>query len=361
VKQGSLPPTALCNTGHVHRRPQEAKALLSSLLKEVSRSFYRTLRVLPATIRPQISLAYLLARASDTIADTDLVPLERRLGALDMLRGRILGLHKKPVELGELARHQGAGAERVLLENCEQALELIQTLSSADLERLRTVLEIIISGQELDLRRFASASADQVIALSTDADLEDYMYRVAGCVGEFWTKMCHAHVFPQAALDETDLMTKAVKFGKGLQLVNILRDLPADLRKGRCYLPASVLAQAGLAPSDLMQSANEPRFRQAYNRYLQHADDYLEVGWAYTELTPRRCVRLRLACAWPLLIGRETLDLLRTNNVLEPNQRLKISRQQVKRIIWRTVLYYPWPTAWRQLFFSARTSVFQAH
>ena len=51
--------------------------LLTTLLREVSRSFYLTMRVLPSAIRPQIGLAYLLARTADTIADTELVPLTR--------------------------------------------------------------------------------------------------------------------------------------------------------------------------------------------------------------------------------------------------------------------------------------------
>ena len=356
MKQGSLPPTVLCHIGSVDHGKLKPQALLSSLLREVSRSFYRTLRILPAAIRPQISLAYLLARTTDTITDTDLVPLDRRLEALDRLRDRILGLNEKPVELGELAQHQDAGAERVLLENCEQAVTLLRHLSSGDLQQVRDVLAIITSGQELDLRRFANASANHLFALAKDEDLEDYTYRVAGCVGEFWTKMCRAHIFPDATLDEADLMRKAVEFGKGLQLVNILRDLPADLRKGRCYIPQEALAKAGLAPLDLMQDSNESRLRPAYNRYLQRAENYLETGWAYTELLPRGSIRLRLACAWPLLIGRETLALLGTGRVLNPHQRIKVTRSQVKRIIWRTIVYYPWPTAWRQLFFSPKTS-----
>ena len=40
------------------------------LLKSVSRSFYLTIRILPARLQAPIGLAYLLARASDTIADT---------------------------------------------------------------------------------------------------------------------------------------------------------------------------------------------------------------------------------------------------------------------------------------------------
>src|ERR1044071_4977148 len=112
-------------------------ASLNALLKQNSRSFYLTLRVLPGPIRPQISLAYLLARTTDTIADTDLVPLERRLGALDALRARILGLNEKPVELGELVKHQGTSEERVLLEHCEQALELLGSLAPGDVQKIR--------------------------------------------------------------------------------------------------------------------------------------------------------------------------------------------------------------------------------
>ncbi len=52
---------------------------LNDLLKATSRSFYLTLRVLPGAMRLQISLTYLLARTTDTIADTELVPLENGL------------------------------------------------------------------------------------------------------------------------------------------------------------------------------------------------------------------------------------------------------------------------------------------
>ena len=82
------------------------------------------------------------------------------------------------------------------------------------------------------MRRFAGASAQSLVALRTDEELDDYTYRVAGCVGEFWTKMCRAHLFPRAPLDDAFLLANGVRFGKGLQLVNILRDVAADLRHG---------------------------------------------------------------------------------------------------------------------------------
>jgi farnesyl-diphosphate farnesyltransferase len=237
---------------------RSAGQLPGALLKEVSRSFYLTLRVLPARIRPQIGLAYLLARTTDTIADTELVPLEQRLAALQELRGRILGTRRAPLDFGELARCQGTPAERTLLEQAETSLALLCALDPDDQRRVREVLRIIASGQELDLRRFAGASAEHILALDTDSDLDDYTYRVAGCVGEFWTRMCLAHVFPRAALDDARLLADGVRFGKGLQLVNVLRDLPADLRHGRCYLPGATLRSASLKPQDLLPQAAGP-------------------------------------------------------------------------------------------------------
>src|SRR5437660_4208238 len=93
--------------------------LLTRLLKEVSRSFYLTLRVLPARVRPQIGLAYLLARTTDTIADTEILPLDQRLAALQALRDRILGLNSTPLNFGEFARQQSSAPESLLLGRVE--------------------------------------------------------------------------------------------------------------------------------------------------------------------------------------------------------------------------------------------------
>src|SRR5215831_11546936 len=92
-----------------------------SLLRQVSRSFYLTLRVLPGRIRSQIGLAYLLARTTDTIADTELIPLEGRVAALERLKECIAQLQTGPLDLSSLASHQGLPAERILLEQSAQS------------------------------------------------------------------------------------------------------------------------------------------------------------------------------------------------------------------------------------------------
>lgn len=324
--------------------------LQTDLLKQVSRSFYLTLRILPAAIRPQIGLAYLLARTTDTIADTQIIPVSERLLALEGLRNKILGDDSTLLNLAEFTHHQGSPAEWMLLERVEDALNALTRFSQEDQQRIRDVLAMITSGQELDLNRFAGAGAERIVSLNTDAELDDYTYRIAGCVGEFWTKICRAHLFSDADLDDEFLLASSIRFGKGLQLVNILRDLPADLRQGRCYLPEDRLWAAGLAPFELLQPANLPRLRPLYDSYLDEAEEHLAAGWVYTNTLPRAQKRVRLACAWPILIGVRTIDKLRAANVLAPELRVKVSRAQVRKIIVQTVFYHPWPAAWNRLF-----------
>jgi farnesyl-diphosphate farnesyltransferase len=60
--------------------------LLRDLLRQVSRLFYTTLAVVPAEVRDHVSLAYLVARAEDTIADTEFIDRPRRLDFLGQLK-----------------------------------------------------------------------------------------------------------------------------------------------------------------------------------------------------------------------------------------------------------------------------------
>ncbi|HMO64447.1 MAG TPA: phytoene/squalene synthase family protein [Verrucomicrobiota bacterium] len=317
--------------------------LLTDLLRDVSRSFYQTLRLLPGRVRGPISLAYLLARATDTVADTELVPVP------DRLRRRILGERPKRLEFGDLAARQADEAERVLLTRIEEAITALEALPGLERGLVREVLRTITSGQMLDVRRFAGAGIHAVRALATEAELDDYTYRVAGCVGEFWTDLCRTRLFPRTQLDDDRLRRDGVRFGQGLQLVNILRDLPRDLRQGRCYLPADALDALGLTAVDLLDPDNEPRLRPVYQHWLHRAQGRLAAGWRYTLVLPWRQVRVRLACAMPVLIGVRTLRLLEAGNPLDPDVRLKIPRAEVKRLLRQAVLRYPVPSWWAAL------------
>jgi farnesyl-diphosphate farnesyltransferase len=333
---------------------------MQDLLKQVSRSFYLTLRVLPQSINAQLSLAYLLARAADTVADTQLVEVGRRREALLQIRKSIqdvcAGIKPSLPDLGDLAEaqvssvHHGTPAERTLLKTLAPILERLQAFSADDRLRIRNVLDTITHGQEMDLIRFSDASVDRIIALHNDAELDEYTYHVAGCVGEFWTHMCRAHVFPKDLLNDEDLLANGIRFGKGLQLVNILRDLPEDLQQGRCYIPEEELSKHNLRPRDLLDANKITAFRPLYDSYLQKAEDHLAAGWLYTTAVPFRYVRIRLSCAWPILIGLETVEELRRGNILDGRYHIRIPHSDTRWMILRSVSLYPIPAAWNGLF-----------
>jgi len=324
--------------------------LLGRLLREVSRSFYTTLAFLPAAIRPQISVAYLLARASDTLVDAGAASVGDRRRALDRLRERVAGRTTAPLDYRALQEGAGTAAERALLGRVEEALSVLDSTPECDRKEIREVLGIIFSGQLLDLDRFGTAAGDDPRALADAAALDDYTYRVAGCVGTFWTTLCRTHVFPGVRLEDRAFDDNAVRFGKGLQLVNILRDLPRDLRLGRCYLPADELQALSLSPRALLDATNESRLRPLYNRWAGVARDHLQAGWQYTNAIPGKQFRLRLACAWPILFGVQTLQRLRVGRVLDPAQRIRISRVDVRSIMVRSVVFYPFRHAWKRQF-----------
>ena len=100
-------------------------------------------------------------------------------------------------------------------------------------------LEKINRGQSLDVQRFGQKNG--VRALSTENELDEYTYLVAGCVGEFWTGpvlSTPAEICRPVDRGDAGLWCA---YGKGLQLINILRDAGSDFRNGRCYFPKGEL------------------------------------------------------------------------------------------------------------------------
>jgi farnesyl-diphosphate farnesyltransferase len=300
--------------------------LIGPLLRDVSRSFYLTLRVLPKEIRPQVSLAYLLARATDTIADTKAVPRAKRVYALQQLQN----LSHVP-ELGTIAEQQTSAGEKQLLLRLEDCIVTLGQFDEADSRRIQELLKIIVGGQIFDLQRFPGETEKELVALSNDEELDRYTYMVAGCVGEFWTKMCVAHLPALHDWNVNEMSALGVRFGKGLQLVNVLRDIPKDLRIGRCYLPTSW-------PGGLLDPKNFGSIRSLYKQWLDAALAHLEAGWQYTMRIPRSEFRLRLACIWPIWIGLMTIARLRTENPLDPGRRIKVSRREVYGVVVASLL-----------------------
>ena len=317
--------------------------LLHDILKQVSRSFYLTLNVLPAGVRDQMGLSYLFARAADTIADTDLIDREQRLKYLNQFRTQFTTAEIDWKVLQEiqtaLIPHQRDSAEAILLQRLEDCLKLYARFPAEDQERIQWLMGVLPDGMEMDLTLFPGESAGHLTALSTLDELDQYTYYVAGCVGEFWTRMVCAHRPAMAQWDVAEMSAIGVRFGKGLQLTNIVKDVARDLHHGRCYVPESLLREADLEPADLLIEANLPKFRPILNRLIRLAMEHLDQGWIYTMAIPRSEIRQRLACMWPILLAGETLKRVATApGLLNPAVNVKVPRSVVYRVMALTTL-----------------------
>jgi farnesyl-diphosphate farnesyltransferase len=307
-------------------------AELMDLLKGVSRSFVLTIRALPRGLRRPVGLAYLLARASDTIADTAAAGIVTRqeclLGFVEtMLRTRSDLFTKVREIVPENA------SERYLLENLERVIDALWLLPTGDRGQIVALLRKITHGQELDLMRFQNPAKTR--ALEMGDELDEYTYLVAGCVGEFWTRICAAHLPRYGRLDVEELCRLGRGFGQGLQLVNILRDIPEDLRNGRCYLPMTELREVGITSPEDFRAGDLRRAAPVFEHWRQKALTYHDEARLYIESI--RPWPIRFACLIPWAIGVRTLKLIGEQSPLENATRVKVTRKEVTRIMRRAV------------------------
>ena len=323
------------------------KKLRSEVLRSVSRSFYLSIRILPGRLRDPVALAYLLARATDTIADTVDVPAKIRGERLRDLAAAIQGessldvIAKLRASFAPLQKNE---AERALIESLPACLEWLNKIDNSDRADVRSVLKKINHGQTLDVERFADAS--QIRALPTAADLDEYTYLVAGCVGEFWTRICGRHLKPFADRSETEMTELGVRYGKGLQLINILRDAGTDLRAGRCYFPNAEIVALGLEPEGILRE--QEKFLSILRRWLEKAQSGIDAGIEYSCAIQNW--RVRFATALPALIGASTLALLREAGPGALEKKVKIERREVRAIISSLIMSFANRQSIAQLF-----------
>jgi farnesyl-diphosphate farnesyltransferase len=260
------------------------------LLKKLARTFALSLRILPASIRPALSLAYMLARASDSIADAATAPTFQRLA---LLRALPDSFPEKSPDLGL------TGDERDLVVRFPDLLKALDAMPAA--AEIKDAWRVILRGQIFDLERFEpSADGEPPQPLSPD-ELVEYTQLVAGSVGEFWTRLSFRHIPDYATKPLDEMLTLARTFGQGLQMVNILRDRRRDADLGRVYIP-------------------DERFYPE----MQRASKLLEAGQSYASAVKSRT--LRAACKLPLDLARQTLALVAEHPL---GLRVKVPRYKV--------------------------------
>ena len=260
------------------------------LLKKLARTFALSLRILPASVRPALSLAYMLARASDSIADASTAPAFQRLA---LLRALPDSYPEKSPDLGL------AGDERDLVVRLPDLLTALEALPDA--AEIKEAWRVILRGQIFDLERFEPSAAGEPAKPLSPEELIEYTQLVAGSVGEFWTKMCFRHIPNYATKPLDELLPLARTFGQGLQMVNILRDRRQDSNAGRVYIP-------------------DERFYPE----MQRASGLLQAGESYSSAVVPRA--LRAACKLPLDLACQTLALVAEHPL---GLRVKVPRHKV--------------------------------
>ena len=306
-------------------------AKIDSLLERTSRSFYPTLKYLPKKIRGQIGLLYLMARVADTIADSKHGETSFLQNLLEQYNDVAQGRSSTLPDFIELAEIQQNEHEAELLRNVEDVLNGLEVYDAADRSIILECLDVIVGGQLLDLQRFGPANeGGKISSLKSNEELDDYTYRVAGCVGVFWSKMSLEHVISLPPEKQDEFFEKGIRFGKALQMINILRDIPEDLRFGRCYIPGEELARFGMKPEDLLDHSNIERFRPLYDEYLEITNNHLDAAIEYIRMLPDGQFRLKASCMLPVLVGQRTVTLLRTGNILNSDDKIKVTRNEMK-------------------------------
>ena len=331
----------------------------ADLLRGASRSFYLTIRVLPRPVRGPIQLAYLLARAADTIADTGTLSSNVRLKHLKRFRAWLSDRSNEPPApltgvVVEQPRREDP--ETYLLQAVPRLFDQLDNMSEDDRRNVQRTVNTLVRGMEFDLTTFPAPDSGRIGALDTIDDLDRYTYLVAGCVGEFWTDVMIAHVPAVREWDRERMVEIGIRFGKALQMTNIIRDVPKDLRAGRCYVPSEMLESVGLAPEDLLSPDSGEDARPVLADLMRRALEFYGSAEEYVVATPRRSARLRLAMIWPVLIGLATLHLLmRSPNWLDPDTRIRVSRRWVYWMMIRSI-----PCAWSNALFTSWTKSLRA-
>jgi phytoene synthase len=121
----------------------------------------------------------------------------------------------------------------------------------------RHALEAIVDGVAMDVDGAVFETAE---------DLYPYCYRVASAVG-----LCCIEIFGY-----TDARARqyAVDLGTALQLTNIIRDVGADARAGRVYLPREDLRAHGVTVDDLVAGRHDAAFVSLMQHQAARARDF---------------------------------------------------------------------------------------
>jgi len=212
----------------------------------VARSFWLIPEIIPARSRDDIALLYRFCRQLDDAVD-EAASLDDARAAIRQQRDELAGrIEPRPHVAAFLA-----GARR----------------SGLPLECAGFLLE----GMESDLGP---------VRIADDRALLQYSYRVSSAVGLM--------LAPLLGVQPGEAEARVIDLGLALQVSNILLGVAEDARRDRVYLPAARLAEAGLAPEDVLRSPRTPRLLPVLHGLAALGDRYYQSAQDGAALLPLR-------------------------------------------------------------------------
>ena len=292
---------------HRHYEPRFYEVVTDRILRSVSRSFYLSIRFLPVQLREPIALAYLLARTTDTVADTAQISGSVRMETLKLLSNGIQGTASRDV-VAELLHHLFRFRRTRANDNSSNHYPIAwrgwkewstQTATTfARCSKKSRAVRCSICNASIIRRRSARLGP---LPISTNTPISLPVVSV-----NFGRDSVSGTFASSRAAPRTRCLLSGERYGMALQLINVLRDAGSDLRAGRCYFPEHELSAVHLTPSQIL---SEPeRFQPIYRRWLENARAGLASGMEYSRAINNR--RVRAATVLPALIGARTLALL---------------------------------------------------
>jgi farnesyl-diphosphate farnesyltransferase len=320
---------------------------LDALLKSTARTLYLSAKALPKNIRKTFYCGYLICRAADSIADTDLVDTKKRIELIkDFPRlvqkqpKTLLAAYKKALP-EETQKHED---ERALLANLDLCLDEYKTLTPRHKKIVLEVVTSVCRAMEWDLSYFPSEDAELLKVVMSDEATISYCNDMGGEPGIFWAKL-----LLDGKKDE-DFILKAKMIGRALQITNILRDINDDIKIGRCYLPLTDLADHNLMPQDLLEKKSYKKLRPVIYKWIDWGVDNLMAAPYFFNKIPRLRFGARASVAWPVLWSLDTFYMLAaSDNLLNAEAKPKISKLNIYLTMLASPLYSFSSTIFRTL------------
>ncbi len=250
-------------------------------------SFLLGMRVLPRARREAMYAIYAFCREVDDIADGS-GEVAEKLAALAAWRAEIERLFE-----GRPDRPTA----RALLNAVE------------DFGLPKTEFLAVIDGMEMDAR--------EAMRAPSRAELEAYCRRVAGAVGCLSIRAFGAE---GPAAEEL-----AVVLGEALQFTNVLRDLDEDAARGRLYLPAEPLAEAGIQVTSAAAVLAHPALDGVCRGLAADARHRFARSAELIEACDRRAVRPAVLM---MEVYRRVLDRLEERGWAPPRTPVRVSRPE---------------------------------